>query len=151
VTEVEEHIALEGDRLVLDLSARNVALIRREAGDLATSLEYKTAIAAWPLGWRFYMKRFPAAYESRREQVAYLERHDAAIRAELTAAAHRVIAAVDAGRPVRYPVAEADDLIRVLGVARNAARKEAVANYLSAVQHDIVVTLRPELIGVGPQ
>jgi len=151
VTEVEEHIALEGDWLVLDLSARNAALIRREAGDLATSLEYKTAIAAWPLGWWAYMKRFPAAYESRREQLAYLERHDAAIRAELTAAAHRVIAAIDAGLPLRYPAADADDLIRVLGVTRNATRKPAVANYLTAVQHLIVVTLRPELMGVGPQ
>ena len=47
--------------------------------------------------------------------------------------------------------AEADDLIRVLGVTRNATRKPAVANYLTAVQHLIVVTLRPELMGVGPQ
>jgi len=153
-TEFEEHVALEGEWLVLALSKHNVAMIRRAAGDLAASMEDKRANLAWPRAWRGHTSVFPAAYESRREQSAYRDRHDADLRADLMAAAHRVIAALDAGRPVRYPAAAADDLLRVLGVARLLSTRrssaDVTADYLTAVQHDIVVTLRPELTEVGP-
>jgi hypothetical protein len=161
VTETDNEVALDGDWLVLSLSAQVAAAFRRAAGDLAVAIEDKRANGAW---WSFRtpMHLFPEAYESRRDQKAYLERHELDIRADLTAAAHRVIAALDAGRPMRYPAAQADDLLRVFGSARllyvdrdaplsNATPKAAAAHLLSAVQHDIVVTLRPELAGVGPQ
>jgi hypothetical protein len=159
VTEAEEHVALDGDWLVLALSARNVALLRRAVGTLAARLEDTRANLAWR-SLRTWALRFPAAYQSRREQSAYEERHDADIRADLIAAAHRVLVALDAGTPVRYQATAADDLLRVLGVARlvlvgwgpsRTKRRTATANYLTAVQHDIVVTLRPELTGVGPE
>jgi hypothetical protein len=161
VTAVEERIALEGDWLVLGLAKNNVAAIRRAAGDLAAAIDDKRANGAYAM-IRSPMRLFPEAYESRRDQKAYLQRHELDIRADLTAAAHRVIAALDAGLPVRYPAAKADDLLRVLGSARllfadrdappsAATRKAAVAAYLTAVQHDIVLALRPELVGVGPQ
>lgn len=161
MTDDEQHIALEGDWLVLALAKDNVAAMRRAAGDLAVALEDKRANGAWR-SFRSPMNVFPEAYESRRDQKAYLERHELDIRADLTAAAHRVIAALDAGRPVRYPAADADDLLRVFGSARllyadrdtpldMATKKVPLASYLTAVQEQIVVTLRPELIGVGPQ
>ncbi|MFC0548068.1 DUF2017 family protein [Kutzneria chonburiensis] len=161
MTETDNEVALDGDWLVLSLSAQAVAVIRRAAGDLAVAIEDKRANEAW---WSFRtpMHLFPEAYESRRDQKAYIQRHELDIRAELTAAAHRVIAALDAGRPMRYPAAQADDLLRVFGSARllyvdrdappsSATPKAAAAYLLSAMQHEIVVTLRPELAGVGPQ
>jgi hypothetical protein len=161
VTDVEQRIWLEHDRLVLTPSKDNTAVMRRAAGDLAVALDDKRANSAWP-AFRSPMNLFPEAYDSRRDQKAYIQRHELDIRADLTAAAHRVIAAIDAGSPLRYPAAEADDLLRVFGSARllyadrdtppnDATTKAAVANYLTAVQYQIVVTLRPELIGVGPE
>ena len=159
MTEVEERITLDGDQLVLALSKGNVAAIRRAAGDLAAAIDDKRANGAYAM-LRSPMRLFPEAYESRRDQKAYIQRHELDIRADLTAAAHRVIAARAAGSPVRYPAAGADDLLRVFGSARllfadrdtplnDATPKAAVAFYLTAVQEQIVVTLRPELAGVG--
>jgi hypothetical protein len=108
VTDVEQRIWLEHDRLVLTPSKDNTAVMRRAAGDLAVALDDKRANSAWP-AFRSPMNLFPEAYDSRRDQK-------------------------DRDTP-----------------PNDATTKAAVANYLTAVQYQIVVTLRPELIGVGPE
>lgn len=149
-------VTLEGDSLVLAVTENNVVAMQRVAGHLAVALEGKRTKWGRP---RFLspMSLFPEAYESRREQKAYVQRHESDVRADLTAAAHRVIAALEAGLPVRYPAAEADDLLRVFGSARLLfgdrdtpldvpTEKISIASYLTAVQQQIVVALRPELV-----
>ncbi|MFI9380616.1 hypothetical protein [Kutzneria sp. NPDC052558] len=159
MTTLEENVALYGDFLVLSLRVESVAVLRRTVGVLVAELDGNR----WSLSRRRVLNDlFPPAYKSRREQAEYEKRHGNAAKADLLAAARRVLAALDGPWPPRYPAADADDLLRVLGVGRllftdrdtppnTDTQRAVVAGYLSAVQHDILVTLRPELVEVGPQ
>jgi hypothetical protein len=116
--------------------------------------------SAWTKSGRWHRRSrerlFPPAYRSQALSTRFELRHDAAIRSDLSAAAERVLAALDGDGPVRVPVAEADDWIRVLGagqflfVDRNMKpdrRRDAgtIAAFLAACQLRIVTELWPDL------
>jgi hypothetical protein len=109
-----------------------------------------------PRRGRVRERLFPPDYESRARQREYEQRHGVPARADLLAAARRVLDLLAGEPPVRTPVTEADDWIRVLGVTHlldthrdtplNTDTPRAVlASFFGAAQHDIVVALRPEL------
>ena len=151
---------LDGDDLVFTLAAGAVGPVRTAVELLADHLEDKW-INHWSPQRRVVRKDlFPPAYRSRAAQEEYEQRHGAAMKADLLAAARRVLDALAGSRPMRCPAAASDDWIRVLGVARllythrqtplsNNTQRARMANLLTAMQHEVLVVLRPELNEVG--
>jgi hypothetical protein len=156
VTERPFSAEVDGDDLVLAFAPQATDLTRRAILLLIDHVEDKLANRVSPRRSRVRERLFPPAYESRARQREYEQRHGAAGRADLLAAARRVLDLLGGQPPVRTPVTEADDWIRVLGVTHllythrdtplNTDTPRAVlASFFVAAQHDIVVALRPEL------
>jgi len=160
VTETHFTAELDGDELVLTLAADAVQPVRTAVELLADHLEDKW-VNQWSPQRRVVRKDlFPPAYKSRTAQEQYEQRHGAAAKADLLAAAQRVLAALAGSQPMRCPADASDDWIRVLGVARllythrdrplsNDTLRAQAANFLSAMQHEVLIALRPELTEVG--
>jgi hypothetical protein len=143
---------LDGDHLVLTLTPKAVRLLRTATELLVDHIGDKWS-DRWSRRRRAIRARlFPPAYRQPEMQEDYLRRHGAAAKADLLAAARRVLAALAGDQPVRCPVDESDDWIRVLGVTRLLYTPRdtplvdgTTAGYLAWAQHHVLITLRPAL------
>jgi len=155
---------VEDDHLVITIADAGRRTVRSVAQGLIDCLEDEPPSPWTKVGRarrRAHERLFPPAYRSRALSVEFTRRHDATIRADLAAAAQRLRDGLDGDGPIRWPLDDTDDWVRVLGTARflyvdrqaepGVSAEEGKASMVLAFYQSVVLkALRPDLVEALP-